>query len=323
MFEQFIGQNRIKKQIELVVHTYKITNKFGHIGIFARPGSGKTMLAQLIAEELNSEFIYLNATAITSPISFAQQIYKAKENSKKHYLFLIDECHMLPRKIQENLLSVLESPAKLCFVSPTKIRGITKNGVSKVVQKGESITIQIPDNVSYIFASTHPGALRDTLLSRLEVLVLDDYTNEDMLKILKTNMHTQLSENVLKSIINISKNIREMKSYLKSFESYIDLHQLQAVTIQDLRNFCKIKCVESDGSGKKEMAYLAALSEHTTISLNTMAAMIQTSTEEITNIIEPFLLVKGYITITARGRELSDNGRGRIGFNKQDIMVID
>jgi len=308
--EEFIGQPRIKRQIKLVVQQGHL-GRMPHLGIFGRAGMGKTMLSNLMADELQAKLIYVNGTAVKDPVAFLMEIYKAKESPTVHHLIFIDEAHNLPKRIQENLLSVLEEPAMLCVtVSPSLKKHLNQN-----VATGQSIRIRIPDNLSFILGTTHKGNLTNTILSRLIPIDLDDYSEEETVTILRKASKIDFGESVYKAISRIGKNVREMKKYLTAFEAYISLKQLtkDQVRAEHMEEFCQIQGIGLDGCDKTDLRYMETLYKNTRVGLASLASMLCISQEEIVNLVEPWLLKKDYIRITPRGRELTGAGIQRIG----------
>lgn len=320
----FVGQARIKEQLKIIIHEGRMTRKLPHLGIFARAGMGKTFLSQLIAKELEAELIYLNSTAITDPIAFLTEINKARKAPSRQFIIFLDEAHMLPKKIQENMLSVLEEPAALCFASPSKKVYPTESGGTKTFNKGDTIKAILPKNISFVLGTTHRGHLRDTILGRLIEITIDNYDEADIIKIIRRNTELDIPVNVIKALTKVGKNIREIKKRLNTFAAYIDINGVETITMDHFKKFCDIYGIEEDGCTQNDLLYMDILIEHGTVGLQTMTAMTGVSEEEILNLIEPFLLQKRYLKITARGRELSEKGKARMGFTPSpDAMIVE
>lgn len=314
MLENFIGQERIKQQIAILIQQSK-ESSLPHIGLFARAGMGKTLLAHIIADETNSKLIYLNGTAVRDPITFLTEVYKAKDAPHEHFIVFIDEAHTLPKKIQENLLSVLEEPAMLCFVAPKTMPFKNAHGDVEMRKKGQSVRVKVPKNISFILGTTNKGDLKDTIRSRIISIDLDDYEEQDCVTILKRSSKRKLPEKAYIDIARIGKNNRIMKQYLVSFESFLNLRMVSdnEIAPSHFKEFCDINGIGADGCDKTDIKYMQLLHMHRKIGLNSMSAMLQVDIEEVKKITEPWLMQKGYIRITPRGRELTSEGIERIG----------
>lgn len=311
---EFIGQQRLKAKLEILAQQAQDNGSIPHMGLFGRAGQGKTTFAKVISNRFHAHLIYLNGTATKDPISFLNQMREAKLNPEQRYIVFIDEAHMLPRTIQENMLSILEEPNILSFNAPRKIEGRSKDFV-----KGELVVVKMPKNISFMLGTTHKGNLRDTILSRLEHLNLDEYDENDIITILQKTSHIQMPYNIYQAINNTSKNIRQAKKYLKSFEAYVKLKLRQVIPNEGhFKRFCEIHGVDSDGCDKTDISYMEILAEHKKVGLNTLISMLGVSAEEIQTIVEPWLLKKGYITITPRGRTLTLSGKQRMGLGTEE-----
>jgi len=311
--DTFIGQSRVKRQVAIIIQQAK-QEKMPHLGVFGKAGMGKTMLSHIIADETEAKLIYMNGTSVNDPITFLTEVYKAKDNPQKAYVVFIDEAANLPKKIQENLLSVLEEPSMLCIVAP-KTMQFKKGDQVETVRKGQSVQVKVPANISFILGTTHKGKLSNAILSRVVSIDLDDYEEEDCIAILKMASKRQLPEKAYAELARIGKNNRLMKQHLKSFEAFLDLCALgdSEVGPSHFREFCDINGIGEDGCDKTDVKYMKLLHKHGKIGLKSMAAMLQVPVNDIENIIEPWLMEKEYIRITPRGRELTDEGMKRIG----------
>lgn len=324
LFKEFVGQERVKAQLEVIIHEGRMANKLPHMGIFARKGMGKTFLSGLIAKELKAEIIYMNSTAVVDPIAFLKEINKARKSPQTQFIIFLDEAHTLKKHVQENLLSVLEEPAVLCFASPGKQTYPTASGKLRTFKKGDTIKAFLPKNVSFMFGTTHRGNLIDTLLSRIIEIEFDDYSEEDVIEIIRRNTKLKLDSDLLKAMTKIGKNNREIKKRLSTFAAYIDINSIEAIGMDHFKGFCKIYGIEDDGCTRNDVLCMNILMEHGTVGLQTMVAMTGISDDEIKNLIEPFLLQKGYLKITSRGRELSEKGRERMGYEPSlDDMLVE
>lgn len=321
MFETFKGQERLKAKLSVVIHQGKINKKMPHVGFFAPAGFGKTTLAGLVAKELGAKYIYMNGTAIKEPVVFANKIYKATLNPNQHHIIFIDEAHTLPRKIQDNLLSVLEEPSILCFAAPTKMKCARPDGSLRIVKKGEVIQIALPNNISFILGTTDKGQLQDTILSRIIEFTFDFYSENDIVQIL-TPIAT-LPDILIRKVASISRNGRDAKKYLKGLESFIDMNNIKSPNVEHFEEFCSIYGITHDGLTQNDVIYLSVLMEHGPIGLQNIAAIMGIKIEEITNTIEPYLLKQGLVVMTPKGRELGEKGTKRMGDqNKEEMFII-
>lgn len=319
--DNFIGQERIKDKIRIILRKGQMQNKIPHMGIFGQAGQGKTTLANLITEEIKAKLIYINGTAIKNSTAFAEKIYQASKKPFMPHIVFIDEAHNLPKSIQDSLLSVLEEPAILCCVCNTNRECIKRdengNPYKTEIKRGSTIEIKLPDNTSFILGTTHKGHLRNTVLSRLEIINLDEYNEEDAINILKKSSNIEIKKSILTKIVGISRSIRDLKRKLFSLEAYIKEFNInpEHLTKEQFVDFCRIEGIEEDGCTRSDIDYMRILHQNTRVGLTSMASMLCLSIEEVRDKIEPWLLGIEYIRITPKGRELTEKGSQRMGFN--------
>lgn len=322
MFEAFKGQERVKAKLAIAIHQGKISSRMPHLGLFAGSGYGKTTLADLIAKELNAGYIYINGTGLKDSITFVSKIYQARKTPEKKHIIFIDEAHSLGGSIQDNLLSILEEPAILCFAASTKMQCARRDGSIKNVKRGESVQIALPDNISFILGTTDRGQLKDTILNRIIELTFDPYTENDIVQILSEVANVNTPDILIRKIASVSRNGRDGKQYLKGIEAFIDMHNIQHPSEEHFEQFCSIYGISHDGLKINELTYLSILMEQGTIGLQNISALMGVKVEEITNIIEPYLFQKGLIAITPKGRELSPTGHKRMGQATDGMLTI-
>lgn len=103
--EEFIGQAHIVGEDAPFFKLLKKGN-MPHSFFFGPPGSGKTTLAKIIANELDSPFFELNATSLK--IEDIRKIVTSYKNSLIKPILFIDEVHRLSKKQQEVMLPFME-----------------------------------------------------------------------------------------------------------------------------------------------------------------------------------------------------------------------
>ena len=214
-FTQFIGQQNVKDNLQLLINAAKKGRTFPHIGLYGPAGSGKTTLAEIICEELGAELIYINGAAVTTPVIFRKPIAKAvqKKGKEKQYIIFIDECHCLPKKVQENMLSVTEAPAILC--TPVERKMKLPNG--SFLQKGDILKEKLPENVSFILATTDKGKINGPLSTRLHPINLDEYTLDNKQQVVSNTLKTHnvvLEDEDAELIGSIGKSMRHIVKYV-------------------------------------------------------------------------------------------------------------
>lgn len=314
MLDNVVGQDRAKQVLELLGHGYKRRGIMPAMGIFGASGLGKTHLATAWATELGAKIIYLNGTAVKDSLAFRGFFREARNDQRNYYFMFIDECHGLPPKVQDNLLSVLEDPAILCTIAPKDMGVVQCVDGGRYIEKGDVMREALPKNMSFILATTDLARLKDPVLNRLRKVHLAPYTIDDKIQIAMLHLatHGVRSDMVIyEALAERSRSLRHLKDEL--CETFIDIDSLYGnspkQTLVDLDNMLGI---DADGANDQDKDYLEYLAENTTVGLETMAGKLHMDKQQVLKHIEPFLLEKGWISITGRGRRLTEAGRKKI-----------
>lgn len=314
MLNKVIGQDRAKEVLQLLTHSYQRRGFIPPIGIFGNSGLGKTHLIRSWAEDIGARCIYINGTAVKDALSFRNFFNDAKENQSRYYFIFIDECHALPKKVQDNLLSVLEQPAILCTVAPKDLGVVCCVDGKRYIEKGDVLREELPKNMSFILATTDPARLKDPILNRLRKIHLVPYTTEDKIEIAMSHLvehGVKANEVIYKALALRSRNIRHLKNEL--CETFMDIKTLYHDNAEDgLQALDDMLGIDSDGANDLDRDYLEYLVEHPTVGLDTMAGKLGIDKQEVIKNIEPFLLSKGWIVITGKGRKLTNAGFHKI-----------
>lgn len=302
---QFIGNEEAKEKLLLKIHAaLKQEKRIPHLGLFGPSGIGKSTLAQLLMKEIGGGYVYINSTAIKDPIVFRSQISEAASLAKTlgRSLIMLDECHMLPRKIQDNLLSLLEEPSILCttgfrYDEDKKMAVKDKNGILKE---------KLPHNISFCLATTHPGNLTDPLLNRLFKVDLEQYSINELVAIAQKNIINLPTQYATK----IAENARSARDVIKICENLCDICEIEnnQMNQEIVERAIKYSGYEIYGLTKNEIKYLEYLKAVGSASLLNMTSYLNISKQEIQEKIETFLIRKSYIQKDTNGRSLTGQG---------------
>lgn len=309
-----VGQDRAKQALTLLTHGYRRRKYIPPIGIFGGSGLGKTHLVQCWAEEIGAKLIYMNGTAVKDALAFRGFFQEARDNQSEHFIVFIDECHGLPRKVQDNLLSVLEQPAVLCTIAPKDMGVVYTVDGRRYIEKGDVVREELPNNVSFVLATTDPAKLKEPVLNRLRQVDLAPYTLQDKIQIAMMHLDSQgvsASKTIHAALAERSRSIRHLKIQL--CETFMDIKNLYGESEKDcLATLDDMLGIDSDGATDQDMDYMEYLAEHPTVGLDTMAGKLRVDKLEVLKHIEPFLLAKDWVQITGRGRKLTDAGFKKI-----------
>lgn len=288
----FIGQEKIKKNLEVYIKAAKNRNEvIDHIIFSGPPGLGKTTLANIVSNELNVSFYQINAPSIEKKGDIVALLTKLKE---KDILF-IDEIHRLKPEFEEILYSALED---------FKINIIMGQGIT-----ASSINLNIP-KFTLIGATTKTGLLTRPLLSRFGIdIKLDLYPPDDISIIIKRNsklLNVKLEED---AALEISKRARGTpriaNRLLRRIRDYAEVVGNGIIT-KEITEYA-FKELDIDNSGltltdRKLLKFILNNCKGGPVGLETISVSLGETSDTIEDVIEPYLIQEGFLIRTPRGR---------------------
>lgn len=304
--ENFIGQQHIVKVLlkEIAIAKAQDRKYLDNILLLGNPGLGKTTLMSLIADALGVKFELMDCAqchnskkALKALQNFLMKV--ARENEPVVIAF--DEIHMLTPELQSSLLTLLNNRV---YVSPPDINGNIK---------------RIPiDNFTFIAATTDDDKVLNTVKDRCLRLKFQmvDYTPEELKRIYKNkiaSMGLTATDEALDSAIPRSRgSIRYIDAFIEGFRSalYDENGQLTSteITLDTVKKYFAEKGIDEIGLEKKDLEILNVLAEDATgtMSAETLSARVGLEPKKYQSEYEPYLIKIGFITVTGRGRRITD-----------------
>lgn len=303
-FNDFVGNSHVVEKLRLLTE-HAAKDNFARIpdmAFLGPPGHGKNFCAKILATKLNRGFVEINSTTVRDPFVFRQYIVGGQYISTGVIIHL-DECHQLPRRVQDNLLSALEIPREL-----------------HTAQKDQLFKDSLPDNLSFIFSTTHAGNLRKPLLSRLECLEFLEYTQDNLIemaaKYFGRRYNVPMTDIEPKALAELAKRARSGRQIVRFCDNIMRAKELQSwpkITYDKVVECFKIIGVDANGLtrvDRKMLSYMAKAGSH--IGLETLEAVLDISKKEILGNIEPFLLRRGLIVRHSSGRLITPLGKALV-----------
>lgn len=293
-FSDILGQDDVISRLTILVDAAKIRNDvLPHILLDGPPGLGKTTISCAIANELERPILIANGATIRTVKSILPYIMRAEQGS----IVFIDEIHRLPKIVEEFLYPVLEdSRADLS---------------SKSGDKYESVTINLP-KFTVIGATTISGNLSRPLHDRFGIQQhLELYSDENLALLIKQNcvkLNLNISDKALLRIASSSRGTpRVANNRLLWIRDYILTENISVITDEVAQAALKKLGITEEGLDENDIKYLTALVDiykGGPVGLEVLANTISISAETIVNTIEPFLIRKGLIERTQKGRRV-------------------
>lgn len=291
-FDEIIGQENVKQRLRVNVEGCKKTNGvMPHVLIDGPPGLGKTTIASAIANEMGVNLYTTNAATIRNPKNILVYIMGIAPRS----VLFIDEIHRLPKIVEEFLYPVMED-----FV----LNITTKDKDDK--DKPETIDLPL---FTIVGATTSGGSLSQPFYDRFTIKEhLSFYNENELAKLARLNlkkMGVVIDDESLLEIAKRSKGTpRILNARLQWYKNYMSCNENKSISIDEI---FAVQGIDKNGLDMYDRIYLDILkkSKGNALGLKTISSMTGIAIDTIENSIEPFLIRKGYVIRTPKGRVLA------------------
>ncbi|MEG2270387.1 MAG: Holliday junction branch migration DNA helicase RuvB [Bacilli bacterium] len=293
----FVGQKSIKEILKININiALKNKTSLPHILLSGNPGLGKTTLAKIIANELNKSFIYVNGPTISKISDIVTILASVEENG----IVFIDECHRMPTFIQEVLYTAMEE-FKLVFIYENQ-------------ENSKPINVDIA-HFTLIGATTRLGLLSYAFRTRFPInIALEPYTSDDLFELLQNqclNSKIEYEISALKMICASSRNTPRIARNILLNSINIGAYFDQKIDEKIVKKTLSLLAIDKQGLNKIDLKILNAMKNRfngAPTSLESLSNIISEDVKDIEVVNEPFLVEKGYINRTKKGRVITEKG---------------
>tara|TARA_B100000945_G_C20375639_1_gene594402 strand:- start:123 stop:1181 length:1059 start_codon:yes stop_codon:yes gene_type:complete len=305
---EFIGQEQIKSSLRIAIEASIYRKEaLDHILLYGQPGLGKTTLAFLIANEMNTKFRVASAPAIERPRDIVGLLLGLKEGE----VLFIDEIHRLNRLTEELLYSAMED---------------FKLDLTVGANRGARCrTINLP-RFTLIGATTKLASLSSPLRDRFGISQkIEFYSNDELQKIIlnfSRLINLNLEDTASRNLAKISRGTpRIALRLLKRVRDYAQVikktNLISSDVVKQALNSQKIDEKGLDYLDRKYLSFLN-LNNDNAIGLDSIAAGLGEDSAMLEFVIEPYLIQIGFLARTPRGRLLTSLGKKYINLNNDE-----
>ena len=291
---EFIGQSALCDNLNIFMQaTKKRKEALDHVLLYGPPGLGKTTLAKIISNELNVSFRSTSGPIIQRPGDLAALLTSLETND----ILFIDEIHRLNSTVEEILYPAMEDLHLDIMIG---------EGPS-----ARSVKIDLQP-FTLIGATTRAGLLSNPLRDRFGIPArLEFYEYDDMKQIVLRSaklLNIKINDEAALEIAQRSRGTPRVASRL--------VRRLRDIVTSQNKENLEIKKHEADeallqlgvdknGLDQMDQSYLNHLiHDHSggPVGLETLAAQMGEQKDSIEDVIEPYLIQKGFLQKTPRGR---------------------
>ncbi|QHI69249.1 Holliday junction branch migration DNA helicase RuvB [Tichowtungia aerotolerans] len=302
-FSDFTGQEKIKERLELFVEAAKARGDvLDHALLSGPPGLGKTTLAYIIADSMESNIKCTSGPVIDKPGDLAGLLTSLERGD----VLFIDEIHRMQKTVEEYLYSAMED-----FV------------IDIVIDQGpnaRSVRLNI-EPFTLIGATTRSGLLSAPMRSRFGLLNrLDYYDAETLKKIVERSariLNVDIEPDGALEIARRSRGTpRIANNLLRRSRDYAQVKADNIITEDVASRALALLDIDDSGLDEMDKRILQTMIEKFgggPVGISSMAVSVGEEPGTIEEVYEPYLIQEGFLQRTPQGRVVLPRGFGLFG----------
>ncbi len=308
---EFLGQPSLKENLSVFIRAARERGEaLDHLFLAGPPGLGKTTLAGIIAAEMQTEFKATSAPALDKPKDLAGILTTLSEGS----VFFIDEIHRLKPVVEEMLYVAMED---------FEIDWIIGQGPA-----ARTIRIQLP-KFTLIGATTKAGQVAGPLYSRFGISFrMNFYENGDIEQIIRRTanlLETDINDDAVKTLALSARGTPRVANRLvKRMRDFAQVLGEGRVSAEIVREGLGRLEIDEYGLERLDRLILATIIKRYNggpVGAETLAISVGEAIESLEDFYEPYLIQRGFLQRTPRGRMVTEKAYEHLKINAGDTSA--
>ncbi len=311
---EYVGQEAVIQKLSIAIKAALGRGEpLDHILFHGPPGLGKTTLAHIVSNEMNAGLVCTSGPVLER----AADLVGILTNLQRGDILFIDEIHRLPRVVEEYLYPAMED---------FKIDIVLDPG-----PHARTVRLDL-EEFTIIGATTRAGLITNPLRNRFGLSLHMQFYNADELAVIIRRssriLKLEITDGGAETIALRSRGTpRICNRLLKRARDFAQVECKGAITEDVAVEAMDIHGVDEAGLDSLDIKYLSVIIRQYAggpVGVAAMAATLNEEKDTLIDVVEPYLLISGFLNRTSRGRMTTSKAYRHLGLkhNSQEELPL-